>query len=110
PSPCPAWAVRAGAPQVARSFGRQVRAAPLLLGAWREKPELYRGVATNTREGNLESLLVSAMASAALPTDSDVLDVLHGLAKEPDKRDLVIGGLARADPDWMAGHVPDWLA
>lgn len=101
--------VRAGALHVVRSFGSQVGAAPLLLQAWRRQPELYRGVAIGTREGDLESLLFSAMAVAALPGDSEVINFLRGLARDPEKRDLVIGGLARADPDWMVDHVPDWL-
>ncbi len=101
--------VRAGALQVARSFGGQLGAAPLLLQAWREHPELYRGVAVQTREGDLESLLFSAMAVAALPSDAEVLDALHLLVQDPKKRDLVLGGLARADPDWMVDHVFEWL-
>jgi hypothetical protein len=101
--------VRVGALQVARSFGGKIGAGPLLLRAWQEHPEFYRGLTAPIPEGSLESLLVAAMAAAVRPGDADVVEMLRKLALDPQKRDLVIGGLARVDPNWMIKHVEDWL-
>ncbi len=101
--------VRLGALLTMRSYGRQIDAAPSLLAAWRDHPELFRGVEVGLPENDLESLLLSAIAAAAQPRDKTVLDTLHQLVRDPTKRDLVFAGLARSDPDWVVTHVSDWL-
>jgi len=101
--------VRMGALLTMRSYGRQIDAAPKLLTAWHDRPELYRGVRIPLPEGDLEALLLSAMAAAAQSSNITVLEALHQLVRDPSKRDLVFAGLARAEPEWMADHVSDWM-
>ena len=101
--------VRMGALLVARSYGQDIGAGPRLLAAWRGHPELFRNIPISVRERDLESLLLSAMAASVKPEDNEVLDALRELVRGESTRDLVLAGLARADPRWMAHHVFDWL-
>lgn len=101
--------VRTGALEVAQSFGGEVGAGPRLLQAWREHPELYRDVPVKLAQRDLERLLYSAIAAAAKPVDSAVIEFLHQRARDPRTRDSVLAGLASVDPNWMVDHVNEWL-